>query len=256
MLMFLLACATADEPAPEAAVEVATADAPADRAPGGDHAGHKMRGDLAHEGHEGHHDATVHHSFEDVDKWVAVFDDPARDEWQKPAELVAAMSISPGMTVADIGAGTGYMNPHLAAAVGPGGRVLAVDVEKSLVDHMAKRAVEEGTPQVEARLIEPGQSGLAEAEADRVLLLDVYHHIDDRVGWFGRLAGAMKPGGQLVVVDFKPGDIPVGPPEHARIPDAKVTEELAAAGWALVASPDPLPYQYVRVYAPADGAQQ
>ncbi len=239
MLSFLLACAAANKiEVTEAAPAEVAAEVDAEHAEHAEHAG----GD----------DATVHHSFDDVERWVAVFDDPGRDAWQEPEELVAAMSISPGMTVADIGAGTGYMNPHLAAAVGPEGRVIAVDVERGLVDHMVERAASEDTPQVEVRLIAPGENGLGEAEVDRVLLLDVYHHIDDRVGWFGRLSEAMRPGGRLIIVDFKPGDIPVGPPEHARIPEAQVTEELEAAGWSLVASPDPLPYQFVRVYAPGE----
>src|SRR5262245_19796826 len=72
------------------------------------------------------HDATARHSFEDVQHWSAVFDDPDRDAWQKPAELVAALEIAPGAWVVDLGAGTGYLSRYLARAVGPDGAVLAV----------------------------------------------------------------------------------------------------------------------------------
>ena len=90
---------------------------------------------------EERHDATIHHSFDDVAKWVLVFDDPGRDAWQKPDEVLHALGVLPGTTVADLGAGTGYFSVHLARAVGDKGRVLAIDVEPKLVDHMKERAV-------------------------------------------------------------------------------------------------------------------
>lgn len=74
------------------------------------------------------HDATTHHSFEDVEHWVSLFDDPARDAWQKPASVVEALQLRPGMCVADLGAGTGYFSRYLAAAVGEAGTVFAVDI--------------------------------------------------------------------------------------------------------------------------------
>ncbi|MBX2804193.1 MAG: methyltransferase domain-containing protein [Myxococcales bacterium] len=190
--------------------------------------------------------ATVHHRFDDPEHWSKVFDDPARDAWQKPAELVAALEISAGQTVADIGAGTGYFNPHLAAAVGEGGRVIALDVEPSLVAHMTERARREGTPQVEARLTQPDQSGLEEAEVDHVLLVNTYHHIGQRMAYFRELKSKLREGGQLVVVDYDPeADPEHGPPPEHRLSLAKVTEELEAAGFTFVGELSLLPHQYV-----------
>src|SRR5439155_11893940 len=94
------------------------------------------------------HDATARHSFADVEHWVGVFDDPARDAWQKPRELVAALGVRPGMTVADLGAGTGYFSRYLSSAVGPRGTVFAVDVEPNLVVHLRDRAEKEKTDNV------------------------------------------------------------------------------------------------------------
>lgn len=209
--------------------------ASAQAAPHGDHGDH----------------ARATHRFDDVAKWTAAFDDPARDAWQKPAELVAALKIAPGQVVADIGAGTGYFNRYLAGAVGPGGKVIAVDVEETLVLHMADRAKAEGTPQVEARLGALDDPRLRPGEVDLVLLVDTYHHIDGRVGYFRELREALRPGGRLVVVDFKPGELPVGPPPDHKVPPEQVERELAEAGWTLVESPELLPHQFVRILQPA-----
>ncbi len=196
-------------------------------------------------GHDKHapDGATVHHRFDDAEHWSEVFDDPERDAWQKPEEVVKHLELSPGMTVADIGAGTGYFNPHLARAVGPEGKVIAVDIEATLIAHMAERAKADHTPQVEARQGKADDPALKANEVDRVLLVDTYHHIGERRAYFTRLTEAMTAGGRLVVVDFKPGEIPVGPPEKHRIPEAKVIEELKVAGWTQVERHE-LPYQF------------
>lgn len=229
-LLALLACASTPSPAP--------ADAAA-------HPGHPA--DPAH--HTGPHDATVRHGFGDVQRWVAAFDDPARDAWQKPVELVSALQIPQGATVADLGAGTGYFNRHLAQAVGPTGKVIAVDIEPSLVQHMGARALQEGTPQVEARLGAAHDPGLAQGEVDVVLLVDTYHHIDDRISYFRALRQAVREGGRLVVVDFKMGAQPVGPPDAHKIPQDQVVAELVEAGWTEAGSLDLLPHQFVQVMA-------
>jgi len=192
--------------------------------------------------------ATVDHPFDDVARWVALFDDPQRDAWQKPEAVVEAMALQPGMAVADIGAGTGYFNPYLAAAVGPEGRVIAVDIEPALVAHMIARAADEGTPQVVPRLADRDDPKLAPAEVDRILLVDTYHHIDNRVDYFRRLRRALRPDGRLVIVDYRRGDLPVGPPAGQRLDPEEVEAELQSAGWRFLASPDILPYQYVLIW--------
>lgn len=198
--------------------------------------------------HGGSDRATVTHRFDEVDRWVKVFDDPARDAWQQPEVLVAALGIPKKAVVADIGAGTGYFNPHLAAAVGRKGRVIAVDVERSLVDHMVRRAAQEGTPQVMPRLGRFDDPGLLPGEADLILMVDTYHHIDRRKDYFARLKGALAPGGRLVIVDFKQGELPVGPPPDHRIAPEVVESELSAVGYQLVSAPELLPHQFVRVF--------
>ncbi len=198
--------------------------------------------------HADHAHADAAHRFDEVDRWVTVFDDPSRDGWQRPQDVVDALALRPGMAVADIGAGTGYFNARLAAAVGAEGRVIAVDIEASLIAHMQERATREGTPQVTPRLGAPSDPGLKPAEVDRLLIVNTYHHIADRVGYFKALRAALRPDGRLVVVDFEARETAHGPPASERLPFEVVLRELDAAGWRHLAKIETLPEQYLLVF--------
>lgn len=246
LFALLLACTTHD----------------ADHAAHGTHADHDAPAAHGHEaehghgGHEGHHakkgehahgeHGDVHHRFDDVEKWSKVFDDPERDGWQKPATVVEAMAIEPGMVVADIGAGTGYFNAHFAKAVGETGKVLALDIEESLVRHMTERAEKEGTSNVEVRLTKPEAADLKAGEVDRVVLVDVYHHIQERGAYFGKLKDALKADGRLVIVDIRK-TAPFGPPVEHRLTPDQVVGELKEAGFAEVERVEALEHQYIVV---------
>jgi arsenite methyltransferase len=196
------------------------------------------------------HDATIHHSFDDVSRWVDVFDDPGRDAWQKPDAVISEIGIKPGMTVADLGAGTGYFSVRLAKAVGDNGRVLAIDVEPKLVDYMKERATKAKLTQVVAVLAPTDDPKLPAAGVDCVLIVDTWHHIDDRLHYVAKLAAGLKPGGRVAVVDFKKGDFPVGPPDAHKLTAEEIIAEFASAGWKKVTQSDELPYQYVLVFTP------
>ena len=204
----------------------------------------------AGDGHDDH-DATVHHRFEDPEAWAKVFDDPARDAWQKPEALLASLGVEPGMTVADLGAGTGYFSVRLARAVGAKGRVLALDVEPGLVDYMKARAAKDGLPQVQASVVPADDPRLPPGGVDLVLIVDTWHHLDDRIHYIAKLAAGLKPGGRVAVVDFKKGDLPVGPPDAHKLPPEAAIGEFEAAGWRVARRDEELlPYQYVLAFAP------
>lgn len=189
---------------------------------------------------------THRHSFADADKWQAVFDDPARDAWQKPHEVLAALGLKPDAAVADLGAGTGYFSMRLAHFVSSG-RVYAVDIEPAMVKHLADRAKGMGLSNVTAVQSAPDDARLPE-KVDLVLLVDVYHHIDKREKYFARLRGSLKPGGRVAVVDFNDAS-PVGPPRSARLSPERVKEEMHKAGYAFVSAHDFLPNQYFLVFS-------
>ena len=193
--------------------------------------------------HHGMH--TRDHSFKDAGKWSKMFDDPKRDEWQKPHQLIQALALKPDAVVADIGAGTGYLSVRLAHMT-PRGRVYGVDVEPDMVAYLRDRAAKSGLANLVAVQAKPGALVLPE-KVDMAVLLDVYHHIDDRTAYFRALKGQLKPGANVAIIDFRL-DSPQGPPVGARLAPEQVGAEMKAAGYTLVQEHSFLPYQYFLVF--------
>lgn len=187
------------------------------------------------------------HAFRDAERWARVFDDPAREGWQKPQEVIAALALPPDAVVADLGAGTGYFAVRLARAL-PQGHVYGVDVEPDMVRYLAERARREGLANLTVVQAAPDDPRLPRP-VDLVLVVNTYHHIADRSAYFERLQRSLRPGGRVAIVDFLP-DAPVGPPRATRIPAATVKEEMGRAGYGLAAEHGFLPYQYFLVFAP------
>ena len=196
---------------------------------------------------------THQHSFSGAERWAHVFDDPKRDAWQKPHEVIQALALKPGAVVADIGAGTGYFAVRLAN-MAPGGRVYGVDVEPDMVKYLAERAKRESRANLVAIAGAPDDARLPE-KVDLALLVDVFHHIDERSRYFRKLRASLKPGGRVAIIDFRP-DSPEGPPPAARIAPARVIAELQAAGYALAQEHRFLPYQYFLIFEPAGKGSQ
>jgi uncharacterized cupredoxin-like copper-binding protein/predicted O-methyltransferase YrrM len=191
------------------------------------------------------------HSFGDADKWAKVFDDPRRDAWQKPHQVIQALALKPDAVIADIGSGTGYFSMRFAHMV-PKGRVYGLDTEPDMVKYLAGRAKREGLRNVSAVLARPDEPKLPE-KADLVVLVDVFHHIEQRERYFAKLRASLKPGGRVAVIDFRM-DSPEGPPKAARIAPEQVTAELSKAGYVLDKAHDFLPNQYFLVFRPAGTA--
>jgi ubiquinone/menaquinone biosynthesis C-methylase UbiE len=201
-------------------------------------------------GRHGAHGMGVPEAHRNIDSFVAMLENPARAGWQKPDAVVAALHLTPGQVVADIGAGSGYFTFRLARAVGSSGKVYAIEVDARLLEILRRRKGEEGTPQVELVKTAANDPGLAAASVDVAFLCDTYHHIDDRVLWLRKLRRALKPGGRVVNVDFVDGPLPVGPPPSHKLPERQVREEFARAGFRLAEEPKILPHQYILIYAP------
>ena len=193
---------------------------------------------------------TVEHSdhrFSGAETWAKVFDDPERDAWQKPAEVIGALKLAPDAAVADIGSGTGYFAVRLARAASKG-KVYGVDAEPDMVRYLGERAKREGLANV-VPIAAAGSDPRIPAPVDLVIVVDTYHHLPDRERYFRTLQKSLKPGGRLAIIDFTL-DSPVGPPKQARISADEVKKELGRAGYALAQEHAFLPYQYFLVFQP------
>ena len=191
---------------------------------------------------------THEHRFAGAEKWAQVFDDPARDAWQKPHEVIQALALKPDAVIADIGSGTGYFSARFANMV-PKGRIYGVDTEPDMVKYLAERAKREGLKNLTAVTGAPGDPRLPE-KADLIIMVDVYHHVEDRDRYFRRLRDSLKPGGRIAIIDFRM-DSPNGPSKSARIAPDRVKAELKGAGYALVQEHAFLPNQYFLIFQQA-----
>jgi ubiquinone/menaquinone biosynthesis C-methylase UbiE len=198
--------------------------------------------------------APTHHAADrlhgDPRAYMAALDDPSRDAWQKPHEVVAALGLSEGQRVADIGAGSGYFALRFAHRVGPAGRVFAVDISRDMIAELRRRAAEAGLQSVDPILARPDDPGLPDAGVDLIFICDTWHHIERRDAYLARLRRALAPGGRLAIVDFHK-EAPVGPPAGMKLAREEVLAEAERAGFRLVTEHTFLPHQYFLVFRPS-----
>jgi cyclopropane fatty-acyl-phospholipid synthase-like methyltransferase len=190
------------------------------------------------------------HSFAGAEGWAGVFDDPSRDAWQKPHQVIEALALKPGAAVADIGSGTGYFAVRLAHFV-PQGRVYAVDIEPDMVRYLADRAKREGLANLTAVAGAPDDARLP-GKVDLVLMVDTYHHVGQREAYFRKLAASLTPEGRVAIIDFNDKSA-MGPPPAQRIAAKRVVTEMAKAGYRLQTEHRFLPNQYFLVFQARGG---
>jgi SAM-dependent methyltransferase len=198
---------------------------------------HRVDGDCGH---------GMPHDFSDAEAWSKRFDRPERDAWQKPQAVVDLMEIEPGMTVADLGAGTGYFLSYLSAAVGGAGKVLGLDPEAELVQFMVERAEREGWGNVEPRKIPYDDLGVEPGSLHRVLVVNTWHHIENREAYSERLLRALAPSGRVYIVDLT-HESPSGPPPEHRLKPRQILGDLTQGGFEGKLLEEDLPRQFVVV---------
>lgn len=226
MLLLLLAGARGDETLAQTA-----ADSPMQ---------HEFAGDHNLGGH-----GAYQHSFYHAETWAKEFDDPARDAWQKPDEVLDALHLEPTARVADLGAGTGYFSVRIAKRI-PDGKLFAVDIEPEMLRYLGERAQREHLSVLVPVPASPEAPNPPEL-VDLVLVVDTYHHLDNRIACFAILRESLRPNGRVAIVDFK-ADSPNGPPLEHRISPETVTAEFKASGYSLLATHLSLPRQYLLVF--------
>ncbi|MEN8184536.1 MAG: methyltransferase domain-containing protein [Myxococcota bacterium] len=180
----------------------------------------------------------------DLKRW-AYEDFGDRDEWQDPARVVESLALAPGSQVADLGSGGGYFTFRLADAVGPEGRVYAIDVDEGMNDYVRDTAEADGYANVET-VLAIGDDPLFPEPVDLLFTCNTYHHLENRTDYFAGLQDSLRSGGRIAIIDYS-GEGGFFERRHSTPPDV-IQTEMEAAGYRLDASHEFLTRQSFQVF--------
>jgi cyclopropane fatty-acyl-phospholipid synthase-like methyltransferase len=189
----------------------------------------------------------MHRLHQDSNAYIAMLEDPARDAYQKPHEVITALDLKPGEVIADIGSGSGYFTLRLAAHVGDSGRVFGVDIDPEMVRHLNRRVRDAGLRNVHVLLADPDDPLLPEP-VDLFLIVDTWHHIGGQAKYLALMRKLLKAGGQVVMIDFQKKELPLGPPLAIKVSREDLIQQMEANGFHLLKEHTFLPYQYFLVF--------
>jgi SAM-dependent methyltransferase len=150
----------------------------------------------------------------------------------RPDEVIAVLALRPDDWIADVGCGPGLFALRMAKLV-PAGAVFAVDIEPAQLDRLREGVAAERLENVVPVLASPGSPHLPRGRFDWLFMADTYHHLANRVEYMRELRAALAPGGKLAMFEYKPGDLPVGPPADHKLPPGQMERELEASGWVM-----------------------
>jgi ubiquinone/menaquinone biosynthesis C-methylase UbiE len=190
----------------------------------------------------------MHGLHRDPKAYIGALEDPKRDTYQKPHEVVHALSLKPGEVIADIGAGSGYFTFHFARHVGEKGRVYAVDVSSDMILYVNRRIRELKTSNVVSILADPDDPLLPDQSVNRFFVCNVWHHVENQAKYLSLMKKMLKPGGEVVMIDFHKKELPVGPPMQMKIAREDLIKQMESDGFRLTKEHTFLPYQYFLVF--------
>jgi len=206
---------------------------------------HSKGKEHAHAGHQHHGGANEYMHQASIDELVKRFESEERNAYQKPDEVLEFLGDLSGKKIIDIGAGSGYFSVRLAEL---GAKVIAADVDDEFQAYIKKRIEDNGLEGlgIELRKIPYDSPSLEKGEVDMVLIVNTYHHIEDRLPYFKQVLEGIAEGGELVIIDFFKRDTPVGPPLNHKIAKDVVVKELKEAGFTEIEeNTELLEYQYI-----------
>ncbi len=198
----------------------------------------------------------LHRLHQDPKAYIAFLEDPQRDAYQKPHEVVMALGIREGEWIADIGAGSGYFSFRFAHHAGERGRVYAVDINPDMIRYMNRRARDLKLQNLFTILVDADDPLLPDGSMDRIFLCDTWHHIENQSEYLGRMRKILKPGGQIIMIDFQKKELPVGPPVGMKIAREDLLKQMDANGFQVAREHTFLPYQYFLVFTAKQDSQQ
>lgn len=191
-----------------------------------------------------HSDTTAnrdHHGEPDTAKYIARLQSPDRVADLQVDRVIEKLALPADATIGDLGCGPGVFAIAFAKAC-PRGVVYASDIEPAQLDQVRAKIADQHVTNVVPVLASYGDPHFPPALLDVVFIGDTYHHIDDRLAYMKRLQGVLKPGGRLVLLEYKPGPLPVGPPPEHKLKDGQLVRELVDAGYVEVERFDTHPY--------------
>ena len=176
-----------------------------------------------------------------------------REEEERTDLLVAALGLRPGMVVADIGAGTGYLTRRMAPAIMPGGKALAVDVQPEMVSMLEAMVRMTGLTQIQPVLGAEDDARLPEASVDLAIMVDVYHELAYPYEMLASITRALRPGGRLVFVEYREEDPTVPIKAVHKMSEAQVKREAAVHPLEWVRTVATLPWQHMVIFRRREG---
>jgi len=186
----------------------------------------------------------------DPKAYIGSLEDPQRDRYQKPAEVVAALGLRPGEAIADIGAGSGYFTFRLARGVGETGKIYAVDVSPDMILHINRRIRDLKVSNVVSILADADDPLLPVPFVNRFFFCDSWHHIENQAKYLSLMKKMLRPGGEVAMIDFHKKELPLGPPMEMKIAREDLIKQLERNGFRLAKEHKFLPYQYFLVFTP------
>jgi arsenite methyltransferase len=193
-------------------------------------------------------DHQMHRLHNEPKSYIGVLEDPKRDAYQKPHEVLTALGLKPGEVIADIGAGSGYFTFRLAHHVGDTGKIYAVDVSPDMILHINRRIRELKVDNVISILADPDDPLLPDASVNRFFFSNSWHHIDNPTKYLALMKKMLKPAGEIMIIDFHKKDLPVGPPMPMKIAREDLIKQMESNGFRLAKEHTFLPYQYFLVF--------
>lgn len=185
------------------------------------------------------------HAHGNPESYADRLESPGRAGWQQPKLVLRFSGVRRGMNIADIGAGTGYFTRRFAAKIGPEGRVIGYDISPAMIERLKKDASERKLDNYEAVLIRKSDPDFPLATFDLIFMCNTYHHIENRIAYFKKLRPALKPGGRIIIVEFRKETMPVGPPPERKLERKQILEEMKRAGFILRRESKRLKYQHL-----------
>lgn len=181
---------------------------------------------------------------------LGLLEGPDRDAWQKPDRIMDALGIADGSVVADLGAGGGWLTIRLARRVGPNGLVYAEDIQKEMLEATGRRVGREGLRNVRMHMGLADDPRLPAGRMDAVIILDVFHEMEDPVTLLRNVRRTLKPSGRVGIIDYKMDGGGPGPPLEERVDPEAIVRDAEAAGLRLLKRETFLPYQFFLVFGP------